>query len=120
MKQNNLCMLRQTTIAQKDPSHLMTKLVKYVMHIQRLSMKTNFSPNCIIAMEKTAVWSDIVGNMTVNTTGTKDVPLKSIGNEKLKVRVCLTTKADGTKLKPFIIFQGAKYEVIALSKEFKN
>ena len=33
MKRNNLSMRRQTTIAQMDPSHLMTKLVKYVMHV---------------------------------------------------------------------------------------
>ena len=33
MKRNNLSMRRQTTIAQMDPSHLTTKLVKYVMHV---------------------------------------------------------------------------------------
>ena len=68
-------MQRQTTIPQNNPSHLTTKLVKYVMHIQRLPMKTNFSSDCIIAMDKTAVWSDMVGNKMVDTTGTKDVPL---------------------------------------------
>ena len=37
MKQNNLSMQRRTTIAQKDPSHLTTKLVKHVMHVRKLS-----------------------------------------------------------------------------------
>ena len=120
MKRNNLSMRGRTTIVQKDPSHLTTKLVKYVIHVRRLSMKTNFSPDCIIAMDETAVWSDMVGNVTVDTTGTKDVPLKSTGNEKVKVRVCLTAKADGTKLKPFIVFQSAKHEATALNKEFEN
>ena len=36
MKWNNLFMRRRTTIAQKDPSHLTTKLVKYVTHVRRL------------------------------------------------------------------------------------
>ena len=120
MKRNNLSMRRRTTIAQKDPSHLMTKLVKYFMHVRRLSMKTNFSPDCIIAMDETAVWSDMVGNVTVDTTGTQDVPLKSTGNGKVKVSECLTTKVDGTKLKPFIVFQGANREATALNEEFKN
>ena len=71
-------------------------------------------------MNETAIWFDMVGNMTVDTTGTKDVPLKSTGNEKVKVSVCLTAKADGTKLKPFIVFQGAKREAIALDEELKN
>ena len=82
-------------------------------------MKTNFSPDCIIAIGETAVWSDMAGNVTVDTTETKDVPLKSTGNEKIKVSVCLTAKADGTKLKPFV-FQGATREATALNEEFKS
>ena len=119
-KRNNLSMRRRTTIAQRDPSYLTTKLVKYVMHVRELSMKTNFSPDCIIAMGETAVWSDMVGNVTVDTTGTKDVPAKSTGNEKVKVSVWLTAKADGTKLKPFNVFPGAKREAAALNEGFKN
>ena len=48
MKRNNVSMQKRTTIEQEDPSRLMTKLVKYVMHVQRLSMKANFSPDCIM------------------------------------------------------------------------
>ena len=69
-------------------------------------------------MDETAVWSDMVGNVTVDTTGTKDAPLKSNGNKKVKVNVCLKPKAEETKLKPFIVFQGAKHEATALNKEF--
>ena len=58
--------------------------------------------------------------MVVDTTGTKDAPLKSTGNEKIKVSVCLTAKAGGTKLKVFIVFQGAKLEATALNEEFEN
>ena len=81
-------------------------------------MKTNFSPDCIIAMDEIVVWSDMVGNLTVDTTGTKT--LKPTSDKKVKVSVCLTAKADGTKLKPFIVFQGAKREAAALNEEFKN
>ena len=49
MKRSNLSMRRRTTVAQKDLSHLTTKLVKYLMYVRRLSMKTNFLPDCIIA-----------------------------------------------------------------------
>ena len=120
MKRNNLSMRRRIAIAQKDSSHLTTKSAKYVIHVRRLHMKRSFSPDCIIAMDKTAVWSDMVGDVTVDTTATKDVLLKSTRNEKVKVSVCLTAKADGTKLKPFIVFQGAKREATALNEGFKN
>ena len=62
----------------------------------------------------------MVGNMTVDTTGTKNVPLKSTGNEKVKVSLCLTANVDGKKLKPLIVFPGAKCEATAMNEEFKN
>ena len=46
--------------------------------------------------------------------------LKTTGHEKSKVSVCLTAKADGTKLKSFIVFPGAKRETKQLNEEFKN
>ena len=49
-----------------------------------------------------------------------DVLPKSTGNEKLKVSVCLTAKADKTKLKPFIVFRGANREAAALNEELKS
>ena len=61
----------------------------------------------IIAMDETPVWNDIVSNTTVEKTG-----------DKVHVSVCLTWKTDGTRLKPFIIFKGAKQESIALHDEF--
>ena len=45
---------------------------------------------------------------TANATGAKDIPLKSTGNEKVRVSVYLNAKADGTKMKPFVVFQSAK------------
>ena len=71
MKWNNLPMQRRTTIVQKDPSHLTTKLVKYVMHVRRLSTKTNFLPDCIIAMDETTISSDVFGNVMVLPLGQK-------------------------------------------------
>ena len=34
--------------------------------------------------------------------------------------MCLAAKADGTKLKPMIVFKGAKRETDAMDKEYKN
>ena len=34
--------------------------------------------------------------------------------------LCLAAKADGTKLKPMVVFKGAKREVAALSHKFKH
>ena len=71
-------------------------------------------------MDETTVWGDMVSATTVNKTGAKDVPLESTGHEKVRVSVCLTAKADGKKLKPFIVFAGAKRETKTLHSEYKN
>ena len=120
MKRNHLSLRRRTTIAQKDPSHIVSKLFGYVMHMRRLSINCNYARGSIIAMDDTAVWSDMVGNTTINSTGPKGVALKSTGNEKVRVSVCLTAKADGTKMDPFIVFKGAKRESAVLNDRFKG
>ena len=40
--------------------------------------------------------------------------------EQIRVSMCLTAEADGTKLPPLIVFKGAKQEISALAKEIKN
>ena len=46
--------------------------------------------------------------------------MKTTGHEKSRVSVCLSAKADGTKLPPMVVFKAAKRESEALNKEFKN
>ena len=46
--------------------------------------------------------------------------MKSTGHDKVRVSVCLTGKADGTRLKPFIVFKVAKRESKALHDEFNR
>lgn len=57
---------------------------------------------------------------TIDATGKKTITLKTTGHEKSRVSVCLAAKADGTKLKPMVVFKGAKREVAALNQEFKR
>ena len=67
-------------------------------------------------MGKTAVWEDMVSDTTVDKTGALTITMKSTGHEKCHISACLTAKADGSKLKPFIVFKNAKRETKALSK----
>ena len=71
MKRNGLSLRRTTTIAQKNPSLLVDKLVMYAVQIRRLQQKFNYSAGSIIAMDETAVWSDMVAETTVDKTGRK-------------------------------------------------
>ena len=70
-------------------------------------------------MDETPVWKNMVSSTTVDKTGSKDVPLKTTGHEKVRVSVCLAAKGDGMKLKPFVVFAGAKRKSKALHEEYK-
>ena len=120
MKRNGLSLRRKTTVAQKDPSQMVNKIISYLLRIRRLTRQFSYDPGCIIAMDETAVWSDMISETTVDRIGLKDIPLKTSGHEKVRVTVCLAAKSDGTKLKPFIVFGGAKRESKTLNDEFKN
>ena len=117
MRRHGLSLCRRTSIGQKDPQQLINRLVSYVIHARRMQMRYNFKASQIYAMDETPVWQDMVGTTTVSKVGSQDVVLKSTGHEKARVSVCLTARADGTKLKPFIV---AKREVAILNQEFRG
>lgn len=99
---------------------IISKLVAYVLRIRRLRLQHNYSFDSIYAMDETPVWSDMVSSSTVEKTGSKGVTKKSTGHEKRRVTACLTAQASGKKMKPFIVFKGAKREVEKLNKEFRG
>ena len=120
MRRHGFPLGRKTTTAQKDPSCLIDRLVSFVMHARRLQHQYNFVPHNIVAIDKTAVWNDMVSETTVEATGAKDVPMKSTGHEKVRVSVCLAAKLDRSILKPFIVFGAAKRESKTLHDEYKR
>jgi len=105
VRRNGLTLRRKTSVAQKDPSRLIDKLVSYILYARRFAAKYNYSQSNIIAMDETPVWMDMVSDTTVDKTGSRTVTMKSTGHEKSRVSVCLTAKADGTKLQPFIVLK---------------
>ena len=64
-------------------------------------------------MDETPAWCDMVSETTIGAVGKKTITLKMTSHEKARVSVCLAAKADGTKLKPMVVFKGAKRESAA-------
>ena len=120
MRRHGFSLRRKTTTAQKDPAYMVDRIVAYVMHVRRLQKQFSFHDTDIIAMDETPVWNDMVSNTTVGKTGSQEVNMKSTGHDKVRVSVCLAGKADGTRLKPFIVFKGAKRECKSLHEEFRG
>ena len=120
MARNGLSVRRRTTESKKDPDRLIDKLIAYILQVRRQRSRHSYNHSDIIAMDDTAVWQDMLSSTTVDKAGENSIWLKTTGHEKSKVSVCLTAKADGMKLKPFIVFPGAKRETKQLNEEFKN
>ena len=55
MKRYGLLLWRKTSMAQKDPDQLIKKLVAFVLHVRRVSMKHLYDVADIIAMDETPV-----------------------------------------------------------------
>ena len=82
IRRNHLSLRRKSSIAQKDPDRLVAKVVSYVLQVRRMQAQNGYSLCNIIAMDETPVWSDMVSETTVNTTGKKTITLKTTGHEK--------------------------------------
>ena len=119
-RRNGFSLHRKTTAAQQDPERLIDKLILYILHARRLSIKYKYPPSCIIAMDETSTLKGMMSNTIIHKQGAKFVCLKTTGNEKCMISVCLAAKAKGTKLKPFVVFREAKRESKSLDEEFES
>ena len=79
-----------------------------------------YTSQLIVAMNETAVWVDMLSQSTVDKVGKREICLKTTGHEKVRISICLSATADGTKLRHFIVFGGAERETEALNKEFRS
>ena len=97
---------------------MVDRIVTYVMCVRRIEIHFIFHEADIIVMDETCVWNDTVSNSTVEKTCSKDVSMKRTGHDKVCVSLCLTGKADGTRLKLFMVFKTNKRESKALHDKF--
>ncbi|GBB86780.1 hypothetical protein RclHR1_01320015 [Rhizophagus clarus] len=106
MKRFDLSLRRRTKISQKLTENIDEKLENFKCFIIRLKLQYNFDLNSIYNMDKTPIWFDMAGNMTINNKGDKTVHICTTGNDKNWFTVVLTCSADGSKYPPICIFKG--------------
>ena len=115
MNRNSLTLRQRTKIAQKLPAVLEDKVSSFHSFIINLRKKHGYDLSQIGNMDETPMTFDLPGNQTVDTVGSKTIMIKTTGHEKTHFTVVLACMADGTKLKPVIIFKrktlpkGAKF-----------
>lgn len=105
MKRHDLVLRQKTKIAQRLPAELAEKVSSFQRFIIKHRKKNEYRLACIGNMDETPMNFDMPAGKTVNKMGEKTVLVKTTGHEKSRFTVVLTCMADGTKLKPMVIFK---------------
>jgi len=105
MKRNDFVIRRQTKIAQKLREELENKIFNFQRFMINQRKKHNYLLSNIGNMDETPMNFDMVGNRTISSKGEKTILLKTTGHEKTRFTVVLACMADGTKLRPMVIFK---------------
>ena len=105
MEQHGLTLRQRTKLSQKLPADLEAKVDSFQRFIIKLRKRHNYELGQIGNMDETPMTFDLPGNRTVHAKGEKTVLVKTTGHEKTHFTEVLICIAEGTKLKPLIIFK---------------
>ena len=119
LKRFGFTLRRRTTVSQRIPALFIPKIVSFIRYLEEMRKTKKYKPGDIYVMDETPVWVEPLAETTIDRKGVKSVPIKTTGHEKVRLTVALTAKADGTKLKPYIIIP-RKREIKELKDSFKD
>lgn len=109
MKRNGFSLSQQKTSTQNAPENSVERLIDFIMNVRHLKAEHNYNHDSIIAMDETECWIDIL-KPNVTHVNAASVPVTPTDNKKILFTVILAAKADGTKLKPYIVFKELQRE----------
>ena len=101
----SLVLRAHTSVAQKLPGDLESKVSAFHDEVKAERWKYNFPKDLIGNMDETPLYFDMVPSHTVKK-GVKEVRVKSTGSGKRRVTIVLACLASGKTLAPMIIFKG--------------
>lgn len=104
MRRNNYTIRCPTKIAQKLPAHYVDKIVSFQRFVIRRRTERDYAMCQIGNMDETPIRLDMLPHRTVNKMGDKTILIKSTGHDKSRYTCVLTVMADGSKLRPMLIF----------------
>ena len=105
MDRYGLSLRQRTKLSQKLPRDLEAKIDSFVKFTLKLRRQHGYDLSQIGNMDETPMFFDLPGNRTVHPKGEATVLVKTTGHEKAHFTVVLACMADGTKLKPMVIFK---------------
>ena len=89
----------------KTPGRTGRKIISFQRYVIKKRVEHQYALANIGNMEETPMNFDMPPNRTVNSKGSKTVLIKTTAHEKTRFTVVLACMADGTKLKPMVVFK---------------
>ncbi|KFM61528.1 Pogo transposable element with KRAB, partial [Stegodyphus mimosarum] len=105
MRRKNLRVRSRTTLCQAVPDDVDEKKASFLQFTRKLIAEGKYSLKNVINMDEVPLTFDCPPNRTVDTCGVKTISIITTGQEKTQFTVMLACCADGTKLKPLLIFK---------------
>ncbi|GFU76721.1 pogo transposable element with KRAB domain [Trichonephila clavipes] len=105
MARNNLVLREKTKVSQMLPKDVDNKSISFQKYVIGLRKQKKYLLSHIGNMDETPVTFDMIRNKTIDMKGTKTIHINTTGHEKSHFIVVLSCLADGTKLKPMVIFK---------------
>ena len=106
MQRHNLVLRARTSMAQKLPADLESRIAAFRQQLQSIRMRTDVDYNMLGNMDEMPVYFDIVPGKTIEIKGEKTVKVRTTGSEKRHITIVLSCTASGDLLPPMIIFKG--------------
>lgn len=105
MKRKNLSVRMRTTVGQKLPDDWEEKQKGFLEYFLKLRNDGDYDLKHIINMDEVPLMFDCPPNKTVQEKNSTTVSIATTGHEKTSMTVVLACCADGSKLKPMVIFK---------------
>ena len=113
---HNLVMRVRTSMAQKLPGDLESKVQSFKDKVRSVWNRTDIDYRLLGNMDETPVFFDIVPGQAVDVKGRKAERVRTTGAEKHHFTVVLSCTANGDILPPMIIFKGKTRRSIKVLK----
>ena len=112
MQRHSIVLRAKTSVAQKLPKDLESKIEAFYKDVQGQRKDGKYSKEMIGNMDETPLFFDMVPSRTLEKRGAKEVRVKSTGAEKRHLTVVLACTGAGKMLPPMIIFKGNNIFII--------
>ena len=108
LRRQSLVSRRVTSVGQELPGNAQAAAKTFLKDVRGTIVYGDLAPVAVGNMDESPFWFDLPSSESYDFQGLKTIKVKTTGYEKMRFTVVLTALANGTKLKPMVIFKNLK------------